>query len=182
MPFPSRAKPREPSAAPTRHTQKLSFSSTGGVTTPPTTFIWIYTAQLRAQPQATSLFMGVSGYISSVDSGVFDTVWTVENGMMTMQTNLDMHGHLLLKTKLGGDLDLNYKKVHSNGLALFRAGVTGMTMETGDLGGFSLHQPKLGDDLDLDGHFVKDRRATLFGGTNGPMTRQKDLNMNSYLD
>ena len=43
-----------------------------------------------------------------------------------------------------------------------------------------MYRPKLGDDLDLDGYFVKDVGATLFGRTDGKMTMMKDLDMNTY--
>ena len=51
---PSRAKPRATLSV----TQKPSFSCITGAETPPTTFSWICTEGLRAQPRATWLFMG----------------------------------------------------------------------------------------------------------------------------
>ena len=125
---------------------------------------------------------GVEGLVSNVPSSVFDHVFRVVDGKMVLQTDLDVNNHLLLKPKLGGDLDLNYKRFHSGGLDSFRASVTGMIMETAlDLGGFSIYQPKLSDDLDLDGNYVKSGRTILFDGINGELTMQSDVNMNTFL-
>ena len=36
---------------------------------------------------------GVEGYVSSVEPKVYDTAFVVENGKMTMETDIDLNGH-----------------------------------------------------------------------------------------
>ena len=36
---------------------------------------------------------GVKGYVSSVEPKVYDTAFVVENGKMTMETDIDLNGH-----------------------------------------------------------------------------------------
>jgi len=54
---------------------------------------------------------GVKGSQSNVDSDVHDTVYVVENGKMSLQTNLDINGYEIKNAKLGDDLNLNNKNI-----------------------------------------------------------------------
>ena len=56
---------------------------------------------------------GGKGYTPNVPSSVFDQVYAVENGWMSMQTDFDLHGHRLLNN------GQNVFSFDSSGAAIF---------------------------------------------------------------
>lgn len=74
---------------------------------------------------------GVRGLTSNIPSSVFDKIYTIENGRIELQTDIDLQGHRLMDNNSGGiglnnkkmmmysNLDLNSKAVMDNGNKLF---------------------------------------------------------------
>ena len=56
------------------------------------------TASSDAQGSGFLIVYGIKGAQNDVDSAVYDSVYTVENGNMEMQTDLDMNGHKLFNS------------------------------------------------------------------------------------
>ena len=109
-----------------------------------------------------------------MNTGVFDMVWTVEGGMMTMQTPLNMNGKLLWQPTLGIDLNLNGRYVIYENEALFGGTDGRMTMMNDlNMNSYLFLQPKFGGNLNLNDHCVYNNDRPLFSTSAHGLAMQK---------
>ena len=117
---------------------------------------------------------GIEGYHPNVPTSIFDEAYTLQNGRMEMQTDLDLHGQRLLNNGQGG---LSFDSggiisLHDN-LSTNNYKITGRYgggFEFDDYGRTKMHE-----DLDLNGHGIHETLDFLAGN----IRILKDINMNN---
>ena len=119
---------------------------------------------------------GIEGYHSYVPSSVFDEAYTIQNGRMEMQTNLDLHGQRLLNNgqgglsfDSGGTISL-HDNLSTNGYKI--TGRYGGGFEVDDYGRMKMH-----DDLHLNGHGIHET----LNFSAGDIFIVKNINMNGNM-